>query len=77
MSFLTVFTGGVITWQFNNQEITFEDQKMIDLVKQEMEKSPIKYVVVKYNIDWQNDDTALVSGKTIFNIPVVSAKVGK
>ncbi len=77
MSLLTVFTGGVVTWQLNDAKITEQDEKMISVVKDEIERSPMRYVVIKYGIEWKNDDLAIISGRTIYNIPVVTAQVDK
>ena len=77
MSILTVFTGGVVTWQLNDAELTEDDHKMIDVVKGGIERSPMKYVVIRYGIEWKNDDLAIISGRTIYNIPVVTAQVDK
>lgn len=77
MSLLTLFTGGVVTWEFNSEPETVDEKKMVEIVKKEMEKSPMKYVVIKYGIEWKNDDMAIVSGKTIFNMPVVTAQIDK
>jgi len=75
MSLLTVLTGGVVTWQFNDDEITPKENKMISAVQKEMEKTPMKYVIIKYGVEWKNDNMAVVSGRTIFNMPIVTAQV--
>lgn len=75
MSLLTVLTGGVVTWQFNDDEITPKENKMISVVQKEMEKTPMKYVIIKYGVEWKNDNMAVVSGRTIFNMPIVTAQV--
>ena len=77
MSILTVFTGGVVTWQLNNADLTEDDNKMIEVIREGIDRSPMKYVVIKYGIEWKNDDLAIISGRTIYNIPVVSAQVDK
>jgi hypothetical protein len=75
MSLLTVLTGGVVTWQLNDDEITPKENKMISEVQKEMEKTPMKYVIIKYGVEWKNDNMAVVSGRTIFNMPIVTAQV--
>ena len=77
MTILTLVTGGVVTWQVNDAPQTVDEQKMIEQVKQTVDQSLMKYVIVKYGIDWQNGDQAIVSGRTIFNMPIVTAQVDK
>ncbi len=77
MSLLTVLTGGAVTWQLNNGEITPDDEKMIEIVDTQMDQSVMKYFIIKYSVEWKNDDKAVISGRTIFNMPVVTAKVDK
>jgi len=77
MSLLTVITGGAVTWQLNNGENTPADEQMIEHVEKQMDESLMRYFIIKYSVEWQNADKAVVSGRTIFNMPVVTAKIDK
>jgi hypothetical protein len=77
MTVVTIVTGGLVTWQFNDDPKTAQEREMIEMVENKMENSPLKYIVIKYGIEWENNSTAIVSGRTIFNMPVIKAKIDK
>ncbi|MFZ5364926.1 MAG: hypothetical protein ACOZBH_01850 [Patescibacteria group bacterium] len=77
MSLVTLLTGGLVTWEFNEAPDNEKEMRMIEMVESQMAKSPLRYIIIKYGIEWKTDESAVISGRTVFNMPVVTVQMDK